>query len=121
MASKYTLADLHAAQEHLAELEERGIGSERHSNPDSGRGALNRARFEVDTIRSELKSSGTLPETEVEKLWEELDRLFPNAQSKEVVEHNGRRYQRRFTASQKSRSGKSVTRWFARWEELLAK
>jgi len=72
----------------------------------------------VREIESPLKESGALPKTEHEKLESELDRLFPNARSKEIVEHEGRRYQRRFTPLERSRSRKSVTAWGKSWDKV---
>jgi hypothetical protein len=118
MATRHTIADLHAAEARLAALEERSIGSDRHSNPNAGRDELNSARLQVDLIRSELKAAGLLQKSERELLWEELDARFPNAESKQIVEHKGKRYQRRYSPGQMSRTGKSVMEWLKYWDEI---
>jgi hypothetical protein len=121
MATMYTLDDLRQAEEQLALLEERGIGSDRHSNPDYGRGAINDARFLARHIRQELMSAGLIPrppKTDQDLLCEELDKRFPNARSREVVEYNGKRYIRRFTPLRVSRSGKTVMEWHRSWVDV---
>ena len=51
------------------------------------------------------------------RLWAELDRRFPKVRSREVVEHDGKRYIRRFTPLRVSNSGKTVMEWGRYWEE----
>ena len=45
-------------------------------------------------IEDALKADGAISLTEKEQLEKELDAAFPNAKSKQVVEHGGRRFQR---------------------------
>lgn len=54
--------------------------------------------------------------TEHERLCAELDRRFPDADHGIVIEHEGTSYCRRYYPLEKSRSGKSVTRWGRTWE-----
>ena len=69
-------------------------------------------------IEDALKADGAISLTEKEQLEKELDAACPNAKSKQVVEHGGRRFQRRFWPVEKSRSGKSVTEWGRGWTEV---
>jgi hypothetical protein len=80
---------------------------------------------EVLTLDKEhLTADGALPPvpprplTEKELLDKELDEAFPNAQSKQIVEHKGRKYRRRFWPLDKSRSGKTVHEWGCDWIEI---
>lgn len=50
----------------------------------------------------------------------ELDRLFPDAKSKEIVEHEGRRYQRRFYPLTRSIPAVRYSKWEGTWEDLGA-
>ena len=61
-----------------------------------------------------LLTKGAIPLTGNEIIEKELDRLFPDAESKEIVEHQGVRYQRRFSPAERSRRG-NVTRWDKSW------
>jgi hypothetical protein len=58
---------------------------------------------------------GLLERSYKEKLERELNRIFPNAQSKEIVEHNGKKYRRRYWPLEKNRSGKTVKEWDKSW------
>jgi hypothetical protein len=69
-------------------------------------------------IERYLKDLGVLELTDKEKLEKELDRAFPDAQSKEVVEYNGKKYMRRFFPIEKSRSRKTVKEWGKSWEPV---
>ena len=44
-----------------------------------------------------------------------LDERFPWAKSKQVIEYDGKKYQRRFSPLARSRSGKSVVEWGREW------
>ena len=72
----------------------------------------------VRTIEDALKANGTLPLTEKEQLEKELDAAFPDAKSRQMVDYNGRRFQRRFWPVEKSRSGNTVTAWGKGWTEI---
>ncbi|WP_123347210.1 MULTISPECIES: hypothetical protein [unclassified Enterobacter] len=58
---------------------------------------------------------------EKEKLELKLDLAFPNAQSKEVVDFEGKRYQRCFTPLRMSNSRKNVIEWLKSWKEIPSK
>ena len=51
-----------------------------------------------------------------EKIEAELDRLYPNAQNKRVVEYQRNRYIRRYWPIETSNSGKTVYLWHASWQ-----
>lgn len=90
------------------------------NNPDKYRTQIAEARVLVHEIETKLKAAGVLGLSEDEKLFKELDKLFPNVMSKEVVEHQGRRFRRRFTPVATSLSGKTAKAWRASWEEVGA-
>jgi hypothetical protein len=120
---KYTLDDLKRAEERLA-----GSQAYRDSyvsnNPNKYRNNDKYLRLEVVIIKEHLTADGALPPvpprplTEKELLDKELDEAFPNAQSKQIVEHKGRKYRRRFWPLDKSRSGKTVHEWGCDWIEI---
>lgn len=109
----YTIADLEKAKAERASIETRW---ENYSgnNPNKFHSERKAARAEVETIEAHLKASGKIPLSEHEVLDRELDRFFPEAKSKEIVEHQGIHYQRRFSPAEKSRAG-NVTRWHKSW------
>ena len=109
----YTLEGLQQAREDLERWQERWADSN-SNNPNKYRGALNAARSRVRLIERVLKQNGTLPLTEQEELDKQLDAKFPKARSKEIVEHNGKRYQLRFSPAIRSRSGR-VKEWDKSW------
>jgi hypothetical protein len=61
------------------------------------------------------------PKTDRQKLEAELDAQFPNAQSREIVEYQGKHYRRRFAPRSVSRSRKTVTEWSRWWEQVKDK
>lgn len=113
----YSQEDLTRACEELARWQEKSA-NDSSNNPDKHRGAIKSARRMVEIITLDLKIRGLIPPTEQEKLEAELDRAFPKAKSKDVVELNGKRYQLRFMPAEKSRSRKTVMSWHRWWEEL---
>lgn len=112
-----TLEELEAARRHLADWLDR-FDNYSGNNPDKYRSDINAARRRVRQLEDGLKARGDLPLSPQEELAETLDRAFPSAKSKEVVEYEGRKFQRRFWPLQRSNSGKSVTEWGKGWEEL---
>jgi len=46
---------------------------------------------------------------------------FPEARSKEIVEYQGKYYQRRYVPLEKSRSRQTVTDWGKDWVEVTNK
>jgi hypothetical protein len=114
---KYTMADLERAREELNRWSE-AVANDSSGNPNKHQSQLKSARSEVRLIESALKASGDIAATEHEALERELDAAFPNAKSKEVVEHKGKRYQRRFLPAERSNSGKTVHEWHKWWEAM---
>jgi hypothetical protein len=110
----YTLADLEAARDELASWSQR-FDEYSGNNPDKYQADIRSARAKVREIESALKTAGVIPRSEHEQIESELDRMFPNAHSKEIVEYEGRKYQRRFAPLERSRSRKSVTVWDKSW------
>lgn len=47
-----------------------------------------------------------------------LNEKYPNARSRDTVEHEGKKYLKRYTPEQMSKSGKSVRKWRTWWEPL---
>jgi len=109
----YSLADLEAAKAEWKSWEDRW-DSYSGNNPDKYHSQREMAQAKVRAIEQYLKSAGALPLSEQEVLERDLERLFPNAKSKDVIEHRGIRYQRRFSPAARSRKG-SVTRWDKSW------
>lgn len=114
-----TIAELEAAEKELTIAENRWENYD-GNNPNKHRAALSDAMAKVSTLRQALKATGELPLTEHEKLEQKLDGLYPNAQSKQIVEFEGRRYRRTFTPVSKSLSGKTVKAWQKSWFPLSA-
>ena len=108
----YTRDDMAAAQ--LAvEAAERRTENTRHNNPNRGRADLQRARSTLDMIVSDLRQRGIIPTPEPtakQRLDQALNKAFPNAQSREEVEYEGKRYRRRFV--------KAEYGWTPWWEEV---
>jgi hypothetical protein len=113
----YTLEDLEQAKASLAAWNRR-FDDYTGNNPGKYESDLQSARALVSEIEAALKADGTIPLSEREKLENTLDLLFPNARSKEIVEHEGQRYERRFTPLERSRSRKTVAVWDRYWLKL---
>ncbi len=113
----YTFDDLENARATLQVSEDR---FDRYSgnNPNKYQSDIKTARRNVRVIEDALKAQGVLPLTERENLEKELDAAYPDAKSKQIVEYNGRRFQRQFWPVEKSRSGKTVTDWGSGWTEI---
>jgi len=110
----YTLADLEAAKDDLA-ARNRRFDDYTGNNPDKYQAAIRSARTRVREIETALKTAGAIPKSEHEQIESELDRMFPNARSKEIVEYGGKKYRRSFIPLERSRSRKSVTVWDKSW------
>jgi hypothetical protein len=113
----YTLDDLEEAKRNVTACQNR-IDNHRANNPDYGRADLRNAQTKLNIILADLKARGILALTEQDELEAKLDEQFPNARSKEIVEYEGKRYQRRFLPAHKSRSGKTVMEWSRWWQRL---
>ena len=113
--SLYSLDDLKTAQDTLDSINTKWSNYS-GNNPNKYQSELKSARRSVKLITESLKSSGLIPLTEAETLNKELDILFPKARSKQIIEHNGAKYIKKFFPAEKSNSGKTVTAWDSYWE-----
>lgn len=109
----YTIADLEKAKAERTSIEARWDNYS-GNNPNKLHSERKAAQAKVGAIEVHLKASGEIPLSDHEILEQELDRCFPEAKSKEIVEHQGIQYQRRFSPAEKSRAG-NVTRWHKSW------
>ena len=113
----YTLDDLKKAKEKL-DFWNKKWDNYSGNNPNKYQSDIKSARREIDTITNNLKTTGIIELTEQEKLEKKLDVEFPNAKSKEIIEFNGQKYQRRFFPLEMSRSRKTVNSLGKSWEKL---
>jgi hypothetical protein len=67
-------------------------------------------------VEDHLKQTGAIEYTEQEKLDMELDKIYPNAKSKTVVEYNGKKYKIGYFPLERSRTGKTVHEWGHTWK-----
>ena len=111
----YTVADMTAAQAYL-DTAQRRFDDYDGNNPNKHRADLQRARRTLDAITSDLRRRDIIPTppppepTPKQKLNQTLDQTFPNANSRDEVEHDGKRYRRRFAKAQYG--------WDRWWEEV---
>ena len=66
-------------------------------------------------ILSDLKTQAILPISNVENVHSALNTLHKRTKSLDVVEYEGKKYQRKFTPLKLSKSGKMVQRWAKFW------
>ncbi len=90
------------------------------NNPNAVKRAYSNHLRRLKEIKDYLIGEGLLKQeepkiTEEEKISEELDRLYPNAKSKSIVEYKGEKYQIHYFPLSKSRSGKTVHEWGHSW------
>ncbi len=104
---KYTLGDLERERQW-----DSGFGP---NNPGAEARELAGHHRRLREIEDYLKAEGLLEKTEEEKITEKLDKSYPNAKSKTIVEYNSKRYQIRYFPFEKSRSGKTVKEWGHAW------
>jgi hypothetical protein len=112
----YTLQDLEAAKSKLEQLNEKW-DCDGGKDPNKYRPAIHAALHDVEVIERALKERGELPWSAQELLENELDHIYPDARSKEVVEHYGKRYERRWVPVKRDQGG-LVSRWKGFWVEL---
>ncbi len=87
------------------------------NNPNKYRAEIETAKATLHSVETKLKTLGLLQRTPTEERDALLDGAFPNAQSREIVEWQGKKYVRRFSPVSKSLSGKTVKAWQKYWEE----
>lgn len=113
----YSLEDLAQAEAELKRWDD-AFANDSSNNPNKYAAQRRDARSKIRRITEHLKLLGVIEKTEAEKLNDELDRLYPNAPSKLVVAHNGRKYQSRYFPLVQSRSRKTVKEWGHEWVTL---
>lgn len=109
----YTLRDLDEARAEYERATECFLNY-MGGNPKKHSGRMGAAAYRLDDVTAGLKAQGLIPKTEWEELCERLDAAFPNTNSKEIVEFEGRKYMRRFWPSFKSPPGR--IKWDKGWE-----
>ena len=113
----YTVEDLEFAQAQLREWSDR-FDRYDGNNPDKYQSEIRNAQEKVREIECEQKKTGLLQMTDKEKLNAALEAAFPDARHRQVVEYNGKHYERRVFPLQKSRSRKTVLEWAKDWKEV---
>ncbi|MBB5876168.1 MULTISPECIES: hypothetical protein [Xanthomonas] len=113
----YTLDD-HAKAKEALELLRSKRSAYSGNNPNKFRADIETAKARLSDIESTLKEAGILQRTPTEQRDSLLDKAFPEARSKEVVEWQGKRFKKIYTPAGKSLSGKTVLKWNTHWEEL---
>jgi hypothetical protein len=116
----YTIDDMVAAQAEFDRAQQR-VDDYDGNNPNKHRASLDLARLNLHLIVSDLQQHGVIPKpepTEKQRLSRALDDKFPNARSRDEVEHEGKRYCLRFAPARRSRSRKTVVEWSRWWEEV---
>ena len=113
----YTLEDLDNALEVKQHWDDKFFNNS-SNNPNKYQAQRRDAESRVRQIQSYLKSVGLLEKTEEEQLNEQLDKLYPNARSKTIVEYQGMQYQVRYFPLVRSRSRKTVKEWGHSWHRV---
>ena len=113
---EYSISGLEAAKAKLAHLNEKW-DLDSGADPNKYRPAIRQAMDDIDRIELKLKERGELPWSAHELLENELDHAHPAARSKEVVEHRGRSYERRWIPVERNEGG-LVSRWKGYWVEV---
>lgn len=113
----YTLDDLKKAIEQKEHWDNR-FANDSSNNPNKYQAQRRDAGIMVRRITESLKEQGLIEKNEVEVINEELDKIYPNAKSKTIVNHNGKKYQIRYFPVVKSRSRKTVKEWGHSWDEI---
>lgn len=113
----HSVQDLEDAKSNLALLVARRQNYD-GGNPHKYKSEIGHLRYLVITLEGELRASGQLPMTPGEKLQVDLDRLYPDAESRLEVEYQGQRYVRQYRPVAVSRSGKTVHSWEGYWKQM---
>lgn len=111
----YTINDFKKANAELDEIEKRWTAAYSADGPNPLDAEAKLVAGKVREIEEDLKRRGIIPYTDHELAEASLDAAFPNAQSKEVVTYNGKRYRRKFYPVEKSKTGKTVRKWGKAW------
>lgn len=112
---------MHAIDLDLAREELRRKTEQFHNDDGTTSGLdIRLASKKVKMLEDDLKKRVIVLGVDKETLHAELDRLFPEAKSKEIVEHEGRRYQRRFYPLTRSIPAVRYSKWVGTWEDLGA-
>ncbi|MDM0025915.1 hypothetical protein [Variovorax saccharolyticus] len=110
-----TMEDLAAAQANVKHWGD-AYANDRSNNPDKFAAQRRDAAAKLRQIERSLKQQGLIEKTAQELLDEELDGLYPNAKSKTMVTHQGKKYQVRYFPIEQSRSRKTVKEWGHSWD-----
>lgn len=113
----YTLQDLTEAEAALDALQKRWDNYS-GNNPNKYESQIRSASRRVDSITAYLKNHGQLARTEQETLEVKLNSAFPNAGSRQIVEFEGKKYQKQFYPLRRSKNGTSVSEWGSRWSPM---
>lgn len=119
LTCSYTLAVLEAALAHRKALSAQW-GNYSGNNPNKGYADRHAAHMRALEIEEELKRCGVIPYTEQEQPTRELNRLYPDAASRSIVEHEGCFFQIRYTPNGHSLSGRVKGGYSSSWNELTA-
>jgi hypothetical protein len=114
---EYSISGLEAARAKLERLNEKW-DRDQGNNPEKYRPSIRKAMDDVARIHRELKERGELPWSAQEVLEHDLDTIYPDARSTEIVEHRGKRYERRWVPIERNEGG-LVSRWKGYWVELV--
>ena len=110
----YSLEDLAKARGEARNWGD-AYANDRSNNPNKYQAQRRDAGIKIRRIEEYLKDKGIIPKTPQEVLNEDLDKLYPDAKSKTVVNHNGTKYQIRYFPLVQSRSRKTVKEWGHNW------
>lgn len=113
----YNLDDLAVAKAESQRWDD-AFANDRSNNPNKHEAQRRDAGAKVRMIEESLKRQGLIAKSEADMLNEELDRLYPNAKSRTIVTHDGKRYQVRYFPLIESRSRKTVKEWGHSWALL---
>lgn len=105
----YSLEDLKEAERNFEHRSDLWVKEEDGEKPNRHSSEAKKAAQHFKQVTEYLKVNGIIPFTDGELTQESLDQEYPYAQSREVVELNGVRYQKRFYPKKRSKWGKSVT------------
>ena len=117
----YTIADYEEAKVKFEDAADLWSDADIHNKSNKYTARAKAASDRLREIEEYLKRQGIIPYTEHELVEEILNQKYPNAQSREVVEYDGRRYWKEFWPLERSKSGKTVKKWASGWVLLPEK